>query len=539
MSCDTIASELSRQRVFLPAVTGRCFHVLVVDDDPAARRLVGAIVSSAGHRVSESLDGLQALEAVLEQLPDIVICDWEMPGLNGVEFCRRLRQRELAHYVYVVLLTARSNSTDMIAGLHAGADDFVSKPIDQAVLLARIEAGGRILAMEQKLREASRSDPLTGLLNRRAFHERFTQEWERARRYHGFPLSCVMIDIDYFKRINDAHGHAGGDAVIRRVAEVLCDQCRSSDVACRYGGEEFCILLPETTECEAACWADRARLAISRAPVQLEKAAANVTVSLGVAEKMNDTTGPEKLAELADQALMTAKQTGRDRVVRFSSLRDGMIDLPGAAQQFGPLVGVVARDVMSAAVFCPRQFDTVRQTTDFFLQLRVNSAPVIDESGLVVGTISEADLLERTATGRGWSDKIGDVMRTDVVCYEEETPIHVVYHFLCRMSLPRVVVVQRGRPTGVISRATLLRWFRNWTRTRIEQAGEGTAAERECRRAGIVKTAEMAAARAVMLSQSVAGEEGDYVPRVVGEATRLESLVRDLLAQCSRPQVPG
>ncbi len=263
-----------------------------------------------------------------------------------------------------------------------------------------------------------------------------------------------------------------------------------------------------------------------------------MTVSLGVAEKLNDTNSPERLTELADQALMTAKQAGRDRVIRFSALRDKMFDLRGVALPIGPLHSVLARDVMSAAVFCPRENDTVRQTADLFLQMRINSAPVVNEVGLVVGIIGESDLLERTALGCGWNDRIRDVMRADVVCYEEETPVQVVFQFLARVSLPRVVVVHRGRPTGVISRATLLRWFRNWARAQTDQAGSETDDDTVRRREGIIRTADIAAARAIMLSQSVAKESGDFVPCVVGEATRLESLVNDLLAQCSRSTVP-
>jgi two-component system cell cycle response regulator len=167
--------------------------------------------------------------------------------------------------------------------------------------------------------------------------------------------------------------------------------------------------------------------------------------------------------------------------------------------------------------------------------LRIDSAPVVNEVGTVTGIVAEADLLTRTALGEGWEDKICDVMRTDVVCYEENTPIAQVYDFLSRVSVPRVIVVNHGRPSGVISRATLLRWFRNWVATREPGSSEQRAhldQDRERRRAGIVKTAQAAEERAAYLRQAIVIENDDFNPCVVGEATRLQSLANDLLGHC-------
>ncbi len=510
-------------------------NVLVVDDDPAALRLIARIVSSAGHNVSQAENGRKALDAIQQDPPDLVVCDWDMPELDGVELCRRIRAQPLAQYVYFLLLTGKSSTDDLVEGLAAGADDFVTKPINRAVFLARLEAGSRVLRMEQRLRTASRHDSLTGMLNRRAFFERFAQEWKRATRY-GHSISCVMIDLDFFKRINDTHGHAAGDATLVAVASLLEDQCRPSDVLCRYGGEEFCALLAETDEAGAAQWAERVRVAISGAAIPAGDVMLQVTASLGVAERLADTTSPEQLTELADQGLAVAKQSGRNRVVRFDSLNAPMLNLRDKQTAVGPLDRVLARDVMSSAIHCPNQNDTVRQVADFFLQLRLNSAPVVDEAGTVAGIVAEADLLTRTALGNGWDEEIREVMRTDVVCYDEDTPVEQVYQFLSRVSVPRIVVVDQGRPTGVISRGTLLRWFRNWMAIH-EEAGSDErracpAGERERRKVGIIKTAEAAEKRAAELRRRIATEDDDFVPCVVGEATRLQSLVNDLLGHC-------
>jgi len=515
--------------------------VLVVDDDPAALRLTARIVSSAGHRVARADNGRRALEAIDRHTPDLVLCDWEMPELDGLGFCREVRRRELPQYVYVILLTGKSTADHMVEGLAAGADDFVTKPIQRAVLLARLEAGSRLLRMERRLRVVSQYDPLTGLLNRRAFHRRAVHEWERAARYDS-PLSCAMIDLDFFKRINDAHGHAGGDATLAAVASLLGDQCRPSDVLCRFGGEEFCVLLTETNEAGAARWAERVRTAVAATPIPVADVVLRVTASLGVAQRFTDTPSSEHLIELADQALAVAKQSGRNRVVRFGSLSEPMLDPHDKQSAVGPLDGVLARDVMSVALFCPRQDDTVRDVADVFLQLRLSSVPVVDESGTVAGIVAEADLLTRTALGEGWDATVRDVMRTDVVCYDEDTPVEQVYQFLARVSIPRVVVVDQGRPTGVISRATLLRWFRNWVATH-DEAGSGDPRtcpdrERNRRKAAIIKTAEAAEQRAAHLRRRIAGDDHDFVPCVVGEATRLQSLVNDLLGHCRANPVP-
>ena len=385
-------------------------NVLVVDDDPAALRLIAKIVSTAGHRVSQAENGRQARDMILQELPDLVVCDWDMPELDGVGLCREIRQQELPQYVYFLLLTGKSGTRDVLEGLAAGADDFLSKPIDRAVLMARLEAGARVLRMERRLRTVSQYDPLTGVMNRRAFHQHFDQEWKRAARY-DHPLSCVMVDLDFFKRINDTHGHAAGDATLAAVASLLADQCRPSDILCRYGGEEFCTLLTETNEAGAAQWAERVRTAISETPIHAGDVALRITTSLGVAQRLDDTASPEQLVELADQGLAVAKQSGRNRVVRFGSLNEPMLDPRDKQAVAGPLDGVSARDVMSVAIVCPNQDDTVRHVTDLFLQLRLNSAPVVDETGTVVGIVAEADLLTRTALAEGWEDKIRDVMR--------------------------------------------------------------------------------------------------------------------------------
>ena len=514
--------------------------ILIVDDDPAVLRLISAIVSAVGHEVSTTLDGREALDRILADCPDMVISDWDMPRMDGLELCSRIRRENLPHYLYVILLTAKSRVDDMVRGLDAGADDFLSKPILPAVLKARVRAGARMLAMERQLLQLSQHDPLTGAVNRRNLAELLHQEWERAAR-NGHPLSCAMLDLDFFKKVNDTHGHSAGDAALRLVAGVLRDSCRTSDVVCRYGGEEFCVLLPETDEKGAADWAERVRQAIADVSIPANGQSFHVTASIGVAERIGRADNAESIIDAADQALLVAKETGRCRVVQFSSLSDFVTDLTGNRDQSGPLEGVVARDVMAPAVLCPTRDDTVQHVADFFLQLRLESAPVVDDHGLLVGIVSVAELMMLTASGHGWDRRIGEVMKSSVICYDEDTPVKEILEFLSRVSVPRVIVVEKGRPVGVISRDHLLRWFRNWiTVNRQRQLADGRgdpSVEPDDRKAAITRITEALIERAAELPQRLAERPEDFAPCIVGEATRLQQLIDDLMAHCRTVQI--
>jgi diguanylate cyclase (GGDEF)-like protein len=454
-----------------------------------------------------------------------------MPGLDGLHLCRRLRQENLPFYVYVLLLTAKSRSEEMVEGLDAGADDFISKPINRVVLLARLKAGARTIAIERRLRDLARLDPLTGAMNRRSFHERFSTEWDRASRY-GHPLSCAMIDLDFFKKTNDTYGHAAGDAVLQAIARLLESHCRTSDVLARYGGEEFCVLLTETDEAGAAAWAERGRMAIAEARIPFSDQILSVTGSLGVAARPPDITGPEALVALADQALSVAKESGRNRVVPFSTLADRGLDSPDHPAMHAPLDKVLARDVMAAAVYCPHEHESVDCVADLFLQLRLNAAPVVDDQSRLVGIISENDILAVAASNACLNMPIRECMKTNVVQYHEETPAKDVFRFLSRASVPRVVVVSEACPTGVISRATLLRWLRNWSNVHRQSDSAPSTAPVPMRQAGILQAADAAGDCLAALRSHLATHNSDFVPCAVAEATRLEDLAHDILAHC-------
>lgn len=509
--------------------------VLVADDDPAVVRLVTRIAEGAGFVVQQACDGLEAFEAVVTDAPGILVTDWNMPGLDGAALCRRLRQHNLPHFTYIVMLTAKSQADDVVEGLEAGADDYVVKPIHPGILVARLHAATRTVIRERNLRGLAKSDYLTGVLNRRAFLERVTEHWNRSTRHQG-PLACAMIDIDYFKRVNDALGHAVGDSAIQVVARALQAELRSCDHLARYGGEEFCALLPETTEAGAARWAERARRRVAQSVLQDGAQDVRLTVSLGVAERLADTESPEALIELADQALRVAKEAGRNRVVRFTATCDSLPDTAGKKSLHGALRDVLARHVMSPVTYCPEAGQSTERVADAFLQLGLDAAPVVNGDGMLLGMISEADLLAATASEVAWDSTIDQCVRGNVVRFEEATPAREIMQFLARASVPRVVVVRAGRPTGVISRATLLRWFRNQLAQQPPRAsGSPCAATADAdteRRAGIIRAADLAAERVAQLRQHVSDPTADFRPAAIGETSRLEGLLTNILALC-------
>lgn len=299
---------------------------LVVDDSPAARHEVAGILK-AHHlfeRVDEAADGVQAL-ARLGQQPrvDLVLCDVVMQRMDGFKFLAAVRARPEWADLPIILLSGLEDPTEMARGLDLGASDYVRKPFDPRELLARVRVQLKLRALQMELQLANSRlealatrDGLTGLLNRRALMERVEQEWERGLRYSR-PFAFVMVDLDHFKAVNDAHGHQVGDAVLKITAARLMGGVRPSDVVGRYGGEEFAVLLTETTLTGAVAAAERLRRTLSASPFDAGGAVPplHVTASFGVCSTSQPAaTSVADLVAAADRALYRAKAEGRNRV---------------------------------------------------------------------------------------------------------------------------------------------------------------------------------------------------------------------------------
>ncbi len=502
-------------------------------------RLLSKWLEADGYEILRASDGRTAKELMESQQPAILLTDWEMPHIDGLELVRWVRAQDFGHYVYAIFLTSRSDSADMLSGLDAGADDFLKKPVDRNELTARMRAGTRVMELEHRLSTLANTDAMTGLATRRTLLEQLNREWCRAQRY-GAPLSCVMLDIDFFKRINDQHGHQAGDEVIRRIGSVICENTRASDIAGRYGGEEFCIMLPETTEQQAILWAERLRSCISALPIRLGSERMSITASFGVAQRLADTASPEQLIDMADQALVVAKRSGRDRVVAYQSLTQTAVLEGHEGDPAAILRNISARDVMSSIVAPLNQLHSVATAANYFLKFRIPSAPVVDDDGQLVGILSEKDLMAIMLGQDWWTTPIHKVMKRNVVCYEENTSALVIFEFLSRVVIRGVVVVHRGSPTGLITRGCLLRFFINLLATRrvtavlpevdqaasdlIERMGNLPAKDR------IAQTVRSLAAEACDMEWRLTRDDADLLPGVVGGASRMQEMVIDLLA---------
>jgi diguanylate cyclase (GGDEF)-like protein len=277
---------------------GRLMRVLIADDDSGTRLVLASALKALGMDIAVASDGSAAWELLKEGTgPSLALIDWEMPGIDGLELCHRIRQHAPPMQMYLILLTGRDSRADVIAGLNAGADDYIIKPFDPEELRARVQVGMRVVSLQNRLAARiaelqdardqltlqANTDALTGLASRRAWLGLATTEVARARRY-GLPVAVLMIDLDFFKRVNDTHGHSAGDDVLREFGEVLRRVARASDVAGRLGGEEFAILLPQTSAIEAVTVAGRIAEQWRRASVPTLAGGIKLSCSIGVSE---------------------------------------------------------------------------------------------------------------------------------------------------------------------------------------------------------------------------------------------------------------
>jgi len=296
-------------------VKAMAMQILIAEDDPVTRRGLDAVLSEWGYETVLVNDGMAALAALRKpDGPLLAIVDWLMPKMDGVEVCRQLRSDDGNRYIYLIVLTAKSKTADVVSALDAGADDFVGKPFDLAELRVRIRAGVRIVQLQEKLRDLASHDALTGLLNRRMICETLALEMARARR-NDTPLAVMMIDLDHFKRVNDEHGHLVGDEVLCESAARIKSVLRNVDFVGRYGGEEFLAVLPRCEPDFALEVAERMRAAVSARPISAPEAALGVTTSIGLAIVAgNCKLSAESLLHEADLALYRAKEAGRNQV---------------------------------------------------------------------------------------------------------------------------------------------------------------------------------------------------------------------------------
>lgn len=322
----------------LPTMAANQFklRILLVDDERSVLMIMKMLLDSAGHTVELARNGIEALEKVKTFNPQLIITDWVMPEMDGVEFCRQLRRNPDWRKIYVFILTALESTDRLVEAFEAGVDDFMTKPINTKILGARLNAGQRMVQLQEELehereqlqkfavelaesnkrfQKLALTDELTGLPNRRFANEHLERQWAAVERSHG-QLACMMLDIDYFKSVNDRYGHKVGDDALKQVAKTLQLSVRKQDVVCRLGGEEFLIICPDILPEMLGRYAERLR-------VQVESQVINdpsgkpfkLTISVGAASRMPSIPNAEALLQIADKRLYAAKEKGRNCIV--------------------------------------------------------------------------------------------------------------------------------------------------------------------------------------------------------------------------------
>jgi two-component system cell cycle response regulator len=301
-------------------------RALIADDDRITTAILVRALNSWGIETIVAHDGAEAWKQLTTgRVPELVIADWIMPGLDGIQLCQRIRQEPALKATYVLLLTAKKGRVDLVAGLDAGADDYMTKPIDTEELRARVQVGVRVATLQRQLSEQvselqvvrdhltrlASTDVLTELYSRRGWFEIAATEFSRSRRYNR-AVSLMIVDLDYFKRVNDTYGHDAGDRLLQTFAAMLRLECRQSDVVGRIGGEEFAVLVPETSVRAAQRLAGRIANTCRSLKVATAAGEVTCTCSIGISDVRPDDFTIDDVMRRADVALYEAKRAGRN-----------------------------------------------------------------------------------------------------------------------------------------------------------------------------------------------------------------------------------
>ena len=314
-------------------------RAVIADDDRTTTAILSKALTQSGIDVAVADDGMAAWQLLnAPAAPSLAIVDWMMPGLDGIELCRRVRRSPSLAGLYMILLTGRNSRSDMITGLDAGADDYMTKPVDADELRARVQVGRRVLGLHRRLAEqvselqSARdhlarlvsTDVLTNVYSRRWWFEQTSTELSRCIRY-GRTFSLLAIDLDFFKQVNDRFGHEGGDRLLQQFADMLRRECRQSDIIGRLGGEEFAVLVPETTLADAKHVAARIVAACRELTLGtgVSSGTAASSCSIGISQLRDDDMTVESVLRRADRALYCAKKRGRDRWICSDAIDDG------------------------------------------------------------------------------------------------------------------------------------------------------------------------------------------------------------------------
>lgn len=453
----------------------RATRILVIARSPQLRAQFYTWLTEAGHRVRTAEPNAEASDKADALRPRVVILEHPAQLDELAESVKNLQPWRVRHTGCLLLLdrctpTSRGCLTPALEERspsveqrmawdrwNAQIDDFLVGDVCREELLARVEFALRRIEQVKRWKRRANVDPLTGCLSRQAWRRHLRREWSRAVR-HRLPLSCAMLDLDHFKRVNDLLGHVEGDQLLRSVGQTLRRHVRTSDVVGRYGGDEFCVLLPQTDEHQAVAWAQRFRLCLAKQLVAEKLTDEAFTFSMGVAQLPTDAASPQILIDLADQALLDAKRAGRNRIARQ---HQGSADklFQELNTNTGPLHGVTAGDLMVPCHTLLSAKQTIDAAVREWLQQRENVIPIVDDSGTLVGVVTASDLFASLGSPHGATRSLEEVMSRGVLTYDVSSPASVIHDFLLRSKQTAVVIVRGKTPIGVVGQENLLCWL--------------------------------------------------------------------------------
>lgn len=435
--------------------------VLVVEDDPMDRQAFERALdqSALEFKLLEAATLEGGVANLKASLVDVVVLDLGLPDGEGLSNLSSIQEADPR--VPVVILSGRVDEQIALEAVKAGAQDFISKANLSTESAVRVIS----YAIERKLTEtrlregvselqhAAQVDPLTSLLNRRAFMQHLGRVEQKSRSERAV-VSCAMLDIDFFKHVNDTYGHAAGDEALKTVASLLLHESRAGDLVCRYGGEEFCVILTETDERAAYAWADRVRKTLLNMVAHTERCDLQLTVSLGVAQSTRMTESLTEIVDQADQALLASKQGGRNRVTTYSEVlhsREEVVEVAEADRDEMTLGELTYRPVS-----CLLPTDDIGHAADRLLSLKVQALPVVDDAGRFIGLVSEKELLQAVPEDGQWRGVVDQIVDRTAMGFPSDASVSFVREFMSRTQTAQVVVVSERRPIGILSRADLL-----------------------------------------------------------------------------------
>ena len=287
--------------------------ILIVEDSSVNGKLCERLLNKNGYETAVCTDGESAIEFVNTNSPDLILLDIVMPGIDGYEFCQVMKNNPKIKHTPIIFLSAMNDEKSIIKGFENGAVDYITKPFRHQELIARTKTHVDLKRTKEKLMRMAITDELTGLVNRRYFMGRLLHEYERTKRYESV-FTVLMIDLDYFKKINDTYGHQTGDTVLRAVSDAMKQSLRLPDIIGRIGGEEFAIILPETDISAALIIGDRLRKRVEALDMPQKNCNIKITISIGASQSSKDDMSIDDVLQRSDAALYRAKENGRNRI---------------------------------------------------------------------------------------------------------------------------------------------------------------------------------------------------------------------------------